>query len=239
MKKILISLCLYGSLVAGVLQAQNVYDTFIALNNAYSSNTTAFYCVQLLEEYSTDGTLLSETPAVSIISGNKEITRIEQRRQPLYFLSTPHGYWIKNSKLKSPLKIAGSYKIQEVHMQDLLRIDYENDFAMKEDESDNESIMLQRINKKVTYPYARLQYKDNRYVVEFLDSKKQKTKVLVYERMTVDGRDCFAKITITDTVFAPNVFYCFITTTIREIHVSDALFSHLYMDELIRVMDTR
>jgi hypothetical protein len=215
--------------------AESLYDEFLEIYDAYVSVDKACYALQKLEEYDSDDKLVLKTDADSIMCGNNEITRINRKGQDLYFLSTQSGYWIKNDKLQQPLKISGSYKVMEIQMQDLLRIDFRNDFCIDggDDGSDN-TIFLKRANRKSTYSYIRLYKKNGQYRAEMLDAKKQKLKTLIYETGEINGITCFSSVSITDDVFSTGAYYKYITVSMKSVKVSKVLFNPVFMDELIR-----
>ncbi|MCK9170710.1 MAG: hypothetical protein M0P01_09875 [Treponema sp.] len=220
--------------------AESLYDEFLGIYDAYASDDKTFYALQKLNEYDSNGKLVSETDADCLIYGNNEMTRINKKGQDLYFLSTASGYWIKNDKLQQPLKISGSYKVMEIQMQDLLRIDFRNDFCI--DNGDAESgntILLKRTNRKNTYSYIRLNKKSGQYRAEMLDAKKQKLKTLIYETGEINGITCFSSVSITDDVFSTGAYYKYITVSMKSIKVSKVLFNPVFMDELIRFFEKK
>ena len=213
--------------------AESVYDEFLKIYDAYASEDKTSYAQQKLEEYDSDGKLVSKTDADCIMCGNDEITRINKKGQDLYFLSTPSGYWIKNDKLQQPLKISGSYKVMEIQMQDLLRIDFRSDFCIDEgDDGSGNTIFLKRKNRKITYSYIRLSKKNRRYRAEMLDTKKQKLG-------EINGITCFSSVSIADDVFSTGAYYKYITVSMKSIKVSKVLFNPVFMDELIRFFEKK
>lgn len=219
-----------------LLAAEDFFTDFLSIYNSYESQTLAYFYTQKLLEYNADGQLVSETPAKSIVFDKYEISRIEQKKEPLYFLSTPAGYWIKNNKLKQPMKISGNYKVMDIQMQDLLRLDFENDFVIEE--KTDSTVLLKRANKKSTYAFIKLMQNNNDFTAEIFDSKMQKIKTIRYMCSDLNGIKAFTTIQIYDEFIASGIHYDYITITQEETKVSKMLFNPIYINELIKILDT-
>lgn len=228
---ILIILCM------GVIKicAQDIYQDFITEYGTYENKNAAYLYTQELNKYDSSGKLLETTPAQSLVADNFEITRIKQNNGILYFLSTPSGYWIKNHKLKQPMKISGNYKVMDVQMQDLLRIDFEQDFSVSEKTSSY--VLLKKKNKKNTYSFIKIQRIEEDYTAEIYDNRMQKIKTIVYKSEILDGKKAFTAIQIYDEFIESGVRFDYITTARSEVKISKSLFNPVYMDELIKKLD--
>ena len=107
----------------------DVYDDFIFINENYCSSYDSFFSKQRLEVYSKDEKI-SELPSYSIYSKSSQFTSIVKKEKITNFLSTQRGYWISNQNLKNPLKVSGSYKIEEIAIQDILKFNFDTDFSV-------------------------------------------------------------------------------------------------------------
>lgn len=219
-----------------LLSAEDFFSEFLSIYNSYESQTSAYFYTQKLLEYNAYGELVSETPAKSIVFDKNEISRIEQKKEPLYFLSTPAGYWIKNNKLKQPMKISGNYKVMDIQMQDLLRLDFENAFIVEE--KTDSTVLLKRSNKKSTYSFIKLMQNENDFVAEIFDNKMQKIKTIKYLCSVLNGIKTFTTIQIYDEFITSGIHYDYITITQQETKVSKMLFNPIYINELIKILDT-
>lgn len=139
------------------------------------------------------------------------------------------------------MKISGSYKVMDIQMQDLLRLDFENDFEIDKTDNDIQSVLLKRINKKNSYSFLRLKKNENIFVIEVLDNDKQKIKSIFYESSVLNGIELFSKITIYDDFLLEKSYYEYITTNFKVINqkISKNLFNPNFMDELIKILDNQ
>lgn len=222
-------------LIMNLSYANDLYTEFLSIYNSYESRNTTYYYGQKLLEYSADENLLSETNAKSLVIDSNEISKIEQKNGPLYFLSTPAGYWIKNNKLKQPMKIAGNYKVMDIQMQDLLKLDFENDFQLEE--ATETEVLLKRTNKKSTYSFITLSKNGKDYVAEIFDSKMQKIKTIRYCASILNDKPVFTTIQIYNEFIEAGMHYDYVTLLQKEAKASKTLFNPLYMDELIKILD--
>lgn len=233
MKKLIILSFLF---INATLFSQDFYSDFLSIYNSYANLNSTYYYTQILCQYDADENLITKTPAKSIVVNNYEVTKIEEKNSALYFLSTPAGYWIMNKKLKHPLKISGTYKVMDIQMQDLLKLDLENDFAIKE-KAENE-VLLKRTNKKTTYAFIKIKKDKENFEAEIYDSKMQKIKTIVYENSILNGKKAFTKIQIYDDFLEKGIHYDYETLNQKEVKISKTLFNPSYMTELIRLIDS-
>ena len=234
MKKALFTFIFFISF--SLLSAEDFFTDFLSIYNSYESLSSAYLYTQKLLEYNADGQLVSETPAKSIVFDKYEVSRIEQKKEPLYFLSTPAGYWIKNNKLKQPMKISGNYKVMDIQMQDILRLDFENDFVIEQ--KTDETVFLKRANKKSTYSFIKIMQNQNDYIAEIYDNKMQKIKTIKYICSNLNEVKSFTTIQIYDEFIASGSHYDYITLAQQKTSVSKILFNPIYINELIKLLDT-
>ena len=83
MKKFFFTFILFISF--SLLSAEDFFTDFLSIYNSYESLSSAYLYTQKLLEYNADGQLVSETPAKSIVFDKYEVSRIEQKKEPLYF----------------------------------------------------------------------------------------------------------------------------------------------------------
>ncbi len=163
----------------------DLYNEFLKIYNSYSDPSATYFFTQELQEFNSSGGLEKQTPAKSINLSNSQLTSVSQKNGDLYFLSTNSGYWTKNKKLKQAIKISGSYKVMDIQMQNLLRLDFQNDFEIVDGfQSQPDSVLLKRVNKKNSYSYLRVRKNGenreevkNAFVVEVLDSNMKKNQI--------------------------------------------------------------
>lgn len=227
----------------------DLYNEFLRIYNLYSDPSSAYFFVQELRQYNSSGGLEKEISAKSINLSNSQITSVSQKNGDLYFLSTNSGYWTKSKKLKQAIKISGSYKVMDIQMQDLLRLDFQNDFEITED-FQPQSVLLKRVNKKNSYSYLRLnenlsgeeQDKErNVFAVEVLDSNMKKIKSIFYESSQIKGITLFSKIAIYDEFVSAGSHYDYITLDLKklDVKISKSLFSLNFMDELVEILESQ
>lgn len=220
-------------LLYNLFAEENIYKKFISINNSLTQNS--YLIEQRLETINKDENTQTVKKAKSIFCNNKEFTFLPDEKK-LSILSTPSGYWMKNSKTKTPIKISGNFSVDEIQMQDLLKIDYENDYKIEE--QNKEFFLLKRVNKKNLYAWLKLSYdeKNNKYLIFALDNKMNLIKKIIYESENIDDVICFSKIKIYNIALNTNIENIFITESIKPIKVSKSLFSSEYMDELLKCL---
>lgn len=221
--------------------SEDLYNDFLKIYNSYSNENNVYFLIQELQQYNSKNELEKQNYAKSINFGNSQITQISQKNGNLYFLSTNNGYWIKNKKLKQPMKISGSYKVMDIQMQDLLRLDFENDFEIDKTNDDIQFVLLKKTNKKNSYSFLKLKKQENIFVLEVLDNNKQKIKSIHYESSILNGIELFSKITIYDDFLLEKTYYEYITTNLKTINqkLSKNLFNPNFMEELIEILDNQ
>lgn len=217
-----------------VFGQSSIYQDFIDINNSFTKDSLLVN--QRLEIINTHDGSKKIKIAKSIFCERKEFTVLPEDKN-LSILSTTSGYWMKNSKTKKPIKISGSFSVDEIQMQDLLKIDYENDYEITE--SNLSEFLLKRKNKKISYAHLKLSYdaSSKAYTVFVLDNDFKTIKKIVYEASFVDNIQCFSRIKIYNMAFNTNIENCFVTESIKPIKVSKALFVPEHMDELLKCVN--
>ena len=225
-KNIFIVILLLLNVLAFAENKISVFDDFIDLNNALIHNS--LYMEQVLLTYDQNHKKLDQLDAVSFFSKGSQLTQFDDS----YFLGTAYGYWIMNNRMKTPLKVSGNYQVQEIQIQDILRIDFEKDYAIEKYE--NGIIYLSRVNKKAAYPFLELsKVAESEYQIMFNDKNKKNIKKAIYKKGSVSGYNCFFEIEIYNLVFNTDTYFKYSTNLIQEIKLPDALFSQNQMYNLI------
>lgn len=233
MKRILFFCCLIINF--NFLFAQNIFTEFLQIYNSYSDKNNAYYFTQGLKEYNKEGIHLKTNSAYSICFDNNEITCISQINDNLYFLSNASGYWIKNKKLKTPMKISGSYKVMDVQMQDLLRLDFVKDYKIEI--QNDKFVLLKKVNKKNSYSYIKLYKDSSNFKIDILDNNQKKFKSIVYVPGVIKDLTLFTCVSIYDEFLNIGAHSDFVTLDVKPVSVSKNLFNKNYMDELITILD--
>jgi len=210
--------------------ASGIYTEFLSINNGLFEDGTIYFARQKLLKYDGDKKT-EEIPVVSIMSTENQFSIIKEKKEELFFLSMKKGYWIANNKLRMPMKISGSYKISEIDVQDILRIDFENDFKLVD--QTEEIVTLERKNKRISYYYAELQKKGDAFELILQDRNKQNIKKMVYEVGFLNKKKCFDTISVYDLVFETQKKNVYITEEYVEIkNFPQSLFNQNNFKEL-------
>ena len=231
-KKMLFLLCiLFCNRALFSMDIIQKYEQFTHINNVFVDNgCRASQRLFVIE----DDKITTEKEAESFFSGDSQLTFFDD----FAFLSNTQGYWIMNKKMKMPLKISGNYKVEEIEIQDVLRIDYANDYKIY-GQSENE-LHLERTSKKMTYKYITFTYiSDNTYQIHFLDKDKKQIKELLYSARQVDDFYCFATIEIHSHVFTKNRYLKYETNGIELMDIPYSLFTSMQMTNLIDYVKRR
>jgi hypothetical protein len=202
------------------------YKDFITINNAFVGKS--LLAEQTLTTYDLEKNKAEKLKAVSFFSGESQLTYFDKS----YFLGTNAGYWIMNNRMKTPLKVSGNYQVQQLEIQDILRIDCEKDYLIEKYE--NNCVYLSRTNKKILYPFLEVsKLSDSKYEILFKDKNGKKIKRAVYKNGYVSGYNCFYEIEIYDLIFNKNTYFVYITNLIKKQKLPASLFNQNQMYNLI------
>lgn len=208
-------------LVLGFSAFSDIYEEFIFINEEYLSENESFFSKQKLEVYN-EGQKISEIPSYSVFSKNAQFTSILKTNKEINFLSTDKGYWISNNNLKNPLKVSGSYKIEEIAVQDILRFNFDTDFSVTEKKED--TIFLERKNKKISYSFAILEKQNDSFVLTLQDSKKNSIKKIIYLPGFIDNVKLFKEIFIYNLALDSAEYRCYVTLSVAPVKIAHSLF---------------
>lgn len=213
------------------LDVRKEYNSFLLLNNSLISSKQ-YLCNQTLIEFENE-TVIKEESTKCIYSNSSQIVEYKDRNQTVYFLSTNSGYFIYNKKLKKPIKVSGSYEFNDLEIQDLLRIDFENDYRIIEEKE--ESLVLQRKNSKLAYNYIEFYPKeDDLYEMIFCDKNKKQIKKINYQKSNINGINLFSELSIYSLVFETNKFRKYLIESVRETKIPTVLFNDSQISNLIK-----
>ncbi len=227
MKKIILTLTFISIAMALFANEETLfYKEFIKINNAFIGKS--LFAEQTLNTYDSEKNKAEKLKAISFFSGESQLTYFDKS----YFLGTNAGYWIMNNRMKTPLKVSGNYQVQQLEIQDILRIDFEKDYLIEK--SENNWVYLNRSNKKMVYPFLELtKLSDSKYEILFKDKNGNNIKRAVYKNGNVSGYNCFYEIEIYDLVFNKNTYFVYTTNLIKEQKLPASLFNQNQMYNLI------
>jgi hypothetical protein len=223
--------------------ARDMLSGFISINDAYDVRSGALLAGQVLQIVINGGTIKSETKTYTVFSRQGELTRINENSGYAYFLATPRGYWLYNKKLRSPLKVSGNYQISEIEIQDIFRIDYAEDYSALTFDDANETVLMERANRKMAYPYILISKpaiegaSAGIFEVCFMDRTKKPVRTLRFISGVVDGYTCFKTIEVYNAAFDKTESARYITQSMKAASVPAALFNESQMIQLASYID--
>jgi hypothetical protein len=230
--------------IAFAENAREMLDRLISINDTFNVQRNTLLAGQTLQIINNDNTIKSETRSFTFFSQQGELTLIKERTGNAYFLSTARGYWLYNKKLRTPLKISGNYKIVDIEIQDIFRIDYANDYKVLAFDDINETVFMERANRKMIYPYVLIskQYRegnsDSLFEVCFMDRAQKPLRKLRFIPGLVDGYYCFNIIEVYNMVFEKTESARYITQSIKSVSAPAALFNESNMTQFISYIDS-
>lgn len=225
-KNIFVLVLLISNILAFAESSISFFNDFLSLNNALIDKS--LYMEQTLTTYDKNHKKINQLDAISFFSNSSQLTYFDST----YFLGTMQGYWIMNNRMRTPLKISGNYQVQEIQIQDILRIDFERDYAIEKYE--NDIIYLNRVNKKAVYPFLEIRrVAESEYQILFNDKNNKNIKKAIYKKGNISGHDFFFEIEMYDMVFNKDEYFKYSTDLIKEIELPDSLFSQNQMYNLI------
>lgn len=236
----LLLVCLFfgaASALSGQTQeeGQALLARFERFNNGLMQNNKTFLLDQSLLTYDHENRLLKEEHAKMLFTELRQLISLGEAGAKLYFLSSDKGYWIKNNKLRSPLKIGGNYKVSEIEIQDILHIDYAKDYRVAGFNAQERSLLLERVNRKMAYSYIKISQAASKeqFQALFLDPQQKPLREVVYEAAHLSGHSFFAKLRIKDLAFGKGGYSYYVTRALRAANVPANLFNEQQMNNLI------
>ena len=202
------------------------YKDFITINNVFIGKS--LLAEQTVTTYDSEKNKAEKLKAVSFFSGESQLTYFDKS----YFLGSNAGYWIMNNRMKTPLKVSGNYQVQQLEIQDILRIDFEKDYVIEKNEEN--CVYLTRTNKRIVYPFLEVsKLSDSKYEILFKDKNGKNIKRAVYKNRYISGYNCFYEIEIYDLIFNKNSYFVYTTNLIKEQKLPASLFNQNQMYNLI------
>ena len=231
-------------LYADEVQNRTDYERFLSVNKAYGSDRTVLVQQRIIKQkknaqrknaQSNSVASKSET-AYCLFHKNGQCVRMKTKSGIQYFFSSDQGYWLLTKKLKSPLKISGSYKVEEFEIQDILKIDFRNEYRIAD--STDGVLTLERTSSKAAYKFVLFEKTDDEvFELTFTDTKKNPVRTLRYSRGIVDGYECFKQIDIYNLLFDKDMVSTWITEGITPTDVPASLFQYSNMKMLSQKME--
>lgn len=252
-KSILLMIIIMLLLVCNIYASlENEYEHFTLINAALVNENKQYKVNQNLI-LQMDDNQYSNIASIGLYSGNSQILKINETKEQMFVLSTSKGNWLYNKKLKSPLKIGASWSVNDLDIQDILRIDFEygyhvNGLITKESLSDitytTEFVELIRDNRNYLYPYVYFTtYNNNddefrnKYIMVFCDNDQKPIKSAIYTEREINSKLCFGYIEIRSHAFNKNQTTICEIEKIEEVKVPKVLFSSSKIKEIIEYLE--
>lgn len=212
------------------------YKEFLKLNAGYTEAEDSFLTKQSIIKYEKNLKPIYSDSSYCLFHKNGQCVQIKSKNKIQYFFSSDQGYWLYNKNLKTPLKISGSYKIEEFEIQDILKTNFKADYKLISYEDG--IFTLERQNQKAVYKFIFLAKKDkNIFELQFTDVRKVPIRKLVYHVSVVDGYLCFKKIDVYNLIFDKDSYSSWITENVRKVDISSSLFSFSQIKHLTQRME--
>ena len=223
-----------AALYAGEAHSNADYERFLAVNKAYGSDRTVLVTQRIVkqaEDTRSAASASSVDTAYCLFHKNGQCVRMKTKSGVQYFFSSDQGYWLLTKKLKSPLKISGSYKVEEFEIQDILKIDFSSAYRIAD--STDGVVTLERTSSKAAYTFVLFEKTDtDTFELTFTDTKKNPVRKLRYVCGTVDGYECFKFIDIYNLLFHTDTVSSWITERITAVDIPAALFQYSHIKAL-------
>ncbi|MGP1438486.1 MAG: hypothetical protein ACTTKH_05380 [Treponema sp.] len=211
---------------------ENAYYTFLEFN--YSFVNTAESILTKQHSIKNENNKNNFSYVYCLHHKKGQCVRLITNTKTQYFFRADSGYYLYTNKLKSPLKISGAYQVEEFEIQDLLKIDFKNEYSITEI---NDNIILERQTKKSPYKFISfMSTSDDTYELTFLDNKKNPIRKLIYHAGNVDGVHCFKQIDAYNLLFNKNISW--VTESIQKVNIPSSLFAISKIKQLAEQMDS-
>lgn len=212
----------------------DVWTQFNKINESFIKDETSYFSTQLLIKYE-ENKIVEKKDCFSLLKFPSQFIHILDNKNDLYFLNTPKGYWIFNKKLETPLKISGNYQVDEIEVQDILMMNF-NEFYSYEVLNEN-SIKLTKKNKKAVYSSGILAKKifENQNIFELIlcDRNNTPIKKIIYFVGTINNKQCFNKIRIYNLSFENHKYSEYITLSLLPVKNNFSLFNPEMINALV------
>ena len=225
------------------------YMDFLKINLSYTAIEEPLLARQEIIKY-TDGKVEKSRDAVyCLFHKSGQCVQIKNAKNKVqYFFASPQGYYLYTNKLKAPLKVSASYKVEETEIQDILKTDFQNEYKIIE-ESDAQ-LVLEKVGGKSIYKIIIFEagihtensfstaqnVKEGGYSLTFCDNKKNKVRRLVYYKGVVDGFLGFKQIDVYNLLFKKGEYMSWQTVSMQKAIVPASLFTFSKIKQLTEQM---
>lgn len=110
-------------------------------------------------------------------------------------------------------------------VQNIFRIDYESDYHLLEQNSFTKSILLERKNAKMSYPFVKIFKQKDYFEGIFMDRNQKGLKRIRYFPSVINGYYCFHKVEINDLIFKTSETYIYSILSIKKAAIPKAFFT--------------
>ncbi len=217
------------------------YMEFLKLNALYTQIEEPLLVRQEIIKYKDENTEKAKDYVYCLFHKNGQCVQIKTAKNKMqYFFASPQGYWLYTNKLKTPLKISGSYKVEEHEIQDILKIDFQNEYKIIE--CDDLHIVLEKVSGKSAYKFIFFEAggwkdaKEQSYSITLCDNKKNQVRRFVYHKGDVDGFTLFSQIDIYNLTFKREEHMEWHTLSVQEVSVPTSLFVFSKIKQLTEQM---
>ena len=225
------------------------YVEFLSLNQAYTTIEESILTKQEIIKYTKEKVEKSKNSVYCLFHKNGQCVQIKNAKKRVqYFFASSQGYYLYTNKLKTPLKISGSYKVEESEIQDILKTDFQNEYKIIE-ESDAQ-LVLEKVGGKSIYKFIIFEVgihtensfstsqnvKEGGYSLTFCDNKKNKVRRLVYYKGVVDGFSVFKQIDVYNLLFKKGEYMSWQTVSMQKAIVPASLFTFSKIKQLTEQM---
>lgn len=212
--------------------SSKVLSEFVKLNHSCVSSqikSTLFFkhSLQIYE----NNNLKESYKVHDFFKGTDQLLLIKDKGEDKIFLNTQNGYWVQSARMRSALKISGNFKAHGMDVQDIFRIDFQNDYKIIE--SKNGKVYLERTNTKISYPFLSLEKKNQYFEGIFMDKNQRALKRLRYFPGNVSGFSCFQKVAVVDLIFHTDKTYVYAILSIQRASLPSSFFRPTNMMQAI------
>lgn len=217
--------------------AEKEYQDFLKLNSSSINIEKTVLTKQRIINYKGDKGQKSQDYVYCLLHKNGQCVQIKAKNKIQYFFSSDQGYWLFTNKLKSPLKVQGSYKVEEADVQDILKLDFEKEYDILDFK--DSILSLERKGQKSAYKFIFFEKtSSNEYTIIFADNKKNPVRKLVYHSGEVDGINTFKQIDIYNLLFKRKAYSSWVTESIKEVNIPSSFFSYSKIKQLTEKMSS-
>jgi len=225
------------------------YMSFLSLNQAYTNIEEPILTRQEIIKYTKEKVEKTRESVYCLFHKNGQCVQITNAKKKVqYFFASPQGYYLYTNKLKTPLKISGSYKVEESEIQDILKTDFQNEYKIIE-ESDTQ-LVLEKVGGKSIYKFIIFEagihsdgsfstsqnLKEKGYSLTFCDNKKNKVRRIIYYQGVMNGMQLFTQIDVYNLLFKKEEYMSWQTVSMQKASLPASLFTSSKIKQLTEHM---